>query len=106
MLEKLGTTAADLGALVAKAQDALKGENDKASAEHGELMAALAGVIQCSVEHEKALLEAMRTHDLMVTSLKTFGGAADSYYAARIQRNSELIGEPELPVEEQQREAA
>jgi hypothetical protein len=34
MLEKLGTTAADLGALVAKAQDALKGENDKASAEH------------------------------------------------------------------------
>lgn len=105
MLEKLGTTAADLGELVAKAQDVLKGENNTAAAEHAEFKSALNSVLDCCAAHSQSLIEAGRTHKAMVEALNAFGPESDKYFNARIARNAELIGEQPQPAEQHQEAA-
>jgi hypothetical protein len=92
MLEQLGETAANLGALVAKAQDALQSEIDIAVREHEGFKAALQNVLTCGTEHKQALDVAARTHDELWASLNSFLPQADRYFEARVSRNSDLIG--------------
>lgn len=93
MLEQFGETLANAAQMAAKFQDTLKAENDTAHREHEQFKEALASLLVCCAEHEKALHRALETHEALTKSLLSFGPTADEYQAARSGRIADMIGE-------------